>query len=114
MPNRSRPPAPSGNATGPNPDVIFAALADPVRRRLLQILTDGKPRPASQLAPSVGRRLDATLKHLGALRDAGFLLASPDPADARRQLYALGPAVSVNRTEQGMEMDFGCCVVQLT
>jgi DNA-binding transcriptional ArsR family regulator len=91
----------------------FAALADPVRRRMLETLADGKPRTASQLAISALRTLDATLKQLVWLREAGFLVISIDPTDSRRQLYALAAAILVARTERGLEMDFGCCVVRL-
>jgi predicted transcriptional regulator len=84
-----------------------------VRRRILQLLADGKPRAASQIAPSVSRRTDATLKPLVALRHAGLLELSIDPVDSRRQLYALSLKVPVTRTEKGTELDFGCCVARV-
>jgi len=47
-----------------------------------------------------------------ALRDAGFIVANPDPVDGRRQLYSLAPTARVAQTPEGWTMDFGCCVVQ--
>ncbi|MBE7497045.1 MAG: helix-turn-helix transcriptional regulator [Verrucomicrobiaceae bacterium] len=45
-------------------DTVYAALGDPTRRRLLQILADGQGRTATVPAGNVGKRLDATLKRL--------------------------------------------------
>ncbi|MBI5772701.1 MAG: hypothetical protein HZA89_03035, partial [Verrucomicrobia bacterium] len=73
----------------------------------------GEPRPASVLKAGVGRRLDATLKHLIALRAAGLVVTRPDPADGRRMLYSLSPTVPVVKTDKGAVIDFGCCVVRL-
>ena len=110
-----KPPSPgSAGSSDPDQNLIYAALGDPVRRRLLQILSDGTPRTVKQLAPSVARTPDCTLKHLTALRDATLVLTQPNPADSRRQLYLLPPTVKVTKTENGMrEMDFGCCVMRV-
>ena len=94
-------------------DTVFAMLADPRRRRLLETLASGVARPASKLAASAGRGLDATLKHLTALRDSGLIIAQPDPQDGRRQLYSLSPNLTVRPVEGGHEIDFGCCVLRL-
>jgi DNA-binding transcriptional ArsR family regulator len=94
-------------------DAVFAMLADPVRRRLIETLAAGIPTRASSLAAGVGRRLDAALKHLTALRDAGLVVTQDDPRDRRRQLYSLSPNVTVGPTEGGQEIDFGCCVLRL-
>ena len=113
MPKRSRPPTAPANATGPNPDFIFGALGDPVRRRILQALAGGTPRTASQLASIVARRISATLKHLVVLRDAGLITINPNPADGHRNEYLLSAGIPVTRTEKGLEMDFDCCVVRV-
>ncbi|MEO6785157.1 MAG: winged helix-turn-helix domain-containing protein [Chthoniobacteraceae bacterium] len=113
MPNRSRPPTPPANATGPNPDTIFATLGDPVRRRILMSLTDGAPRTAKQLSIAVARRISATIKHLAVLREAGLIVSQPDPKDGHHQHYVLSVGIPVTRTERGLEMDFDCCVVRL-
>lgn len=90
-------------------DLIFSALADPVRRKLLFALARGGPQPASKLKAVAGRRLDATLKQLVTLRAAGLLVTTPDPQDGRRMLYALAPSVPVAKTEAGVVIDFGFC-----
>jgi DNA-binding transcriptional ArsR family regulator len=94
-------------------DTVFAMLADPRRRRLLATLAGGIARPASKLAGPAGRGLDATLKHLTALRDSGLLIAQPDPRDGRRQLYSLSPNLTLRPIENGQEIDFGCCVLRV-
>ena len=97
-----------------SPDQIFPVLADPVRRQILFVLAHGKPCPASVLKGGVRRRLDATLKHLVAMRAAGLLLVAPDPTDGRRMLYALAPAVPVVKSPEGaVAIDFGFCLLRL-
>jgi hypothetical protein len=44
---------------------------------------------------------------------SGLVIADRDPANGRRLVYALAPAVKTETTEQGRTMDFGCCVVRL-
>jgi len=92
------------------PDAIFTALADPARRKVLTALSNGAALAATSLQGSTGLRLDATLKHLKALRDAGFLAIAPDQQDKRRMLYSLAPSLSVVRTDTGTAIDFGCCI----
>lgn len=93
-------------------DTVYAALGDPTRRRLLQILADGQGRTATTLAGNVGKRLDATLKHLVALRGAGLVITAENPQDGRRLLYHLSPSIPVKKTDTGWEMDFGYCLVR--
>jgi hypothetical protein len=88
-------------------------LADPARRRALLAVARGGPQAATSVMGSAGRRLDATLKHLVALRDAGMLTTKPDPADGRRTLYGLSANMKVTKSADGAVLDFGCCVVPL-
>ena len=67
--------------------------------------------PATALKGHAGLRLDATLKHLTALRDARVLVTTPDRQDKRRMLYSLAPSVPVVRTETGTAIHFGYCVL---
>ena len=114
MPKRSRPPAHTTDPAASRRDVIFAVLGDPLRRRLLELLADGKPRHANACARHLSKRLSATLKHLASLREAGLVDSNPDPADSRRQLYTLNPQVQVRPNSVAeVEMDFGCCVLRL-
>lgn len=113
MANRSRSPADANDSAGQSRDLIFALLADPVRRRLLELLSDGHPHTATSCARHVQRRLDAALKHLIALREARVITTRPDPEDSRRQLYTLAEHIPVRKSESGqVEMDFGCCLLR--
>jgi len=103
-------PQPAG---GFAPNVIFPVLNNEKRRRILVALSGGEGRASSQLAPVIGLSQDATLKHLIELRAAGLVNMALDPSDERRQLYTLSPAILVNRTDKGLELDFGCCVVRV-
>ncbi len=114
MPKRSRSPDDGTDPVQRQRDVVFALLADPVRRRILELVADGKPHTASGAASHVRRRLDAALKHLIALREAGVVTTQPDPVDSRRQLYTLASHIPVRRPESGrVEVDFDCCLVRL-
>ena len=94
-------------------DKVFAALGDPTRRRLLVAMADRVPRRATVLKGAAGKKFDATLKHLVALREAGFIIAQVDPTDNRRQLYTLSPDIKITDTPEGRTMDFGYCVVRV-
>jgi predicted transcriptional regulator len=84
MPKRSRPPAQSTDPAARRRDVIFAVLGDPLRRRLLELMADGMPRHANGCARHLSKRISATIKHLGNLREAELVDTSPDPDDSRR------------------------------
>ena len=66
----------------------FAVLAEPHRRRLLELLRDGE-RPVGELVDGLGLSQPAVSKHLRVLRDAGLVEVRPD---AQRRLYRLRPA----------------------
>ncbi len=76
-------------------------------------MADQKPHSGKALAAVSGKKFDATLKHLFALRDAGFITATIDPADKRRQLYTLSPNIKIADAPDGRTMDFGYCVVRV-
>ncbi|WP_412737365.1 ArsR/SmtB family transcription factor [Krasilnikovia sp. MM14-A1259] len=59
----------------PDPDV-FAALANPVRRQLLDALREG-PRPAGELAGRFALSRPAVSEHLAVLRHAGLVREEP-------------------------------------
>ena len=60
-------------------DEVFAALADPTRRAVLQRLLDDGPTTATALSPSFAVSRQAVVKHLGVLADAGLVTAEPGP-----------------------------------
>ena len=69
-------------------DRTLAALADPVRRRAVELLGE-RPRSAGELAGELGLAPPAMSRHLRALK-AGGLVEDAHPAfDARVRIYSL-------------------------
>lgn len=65
----------------------FVALADPTRRRIVDLLARG-PQPAGELAKRFTLTQPAVSQHLRALRDAGLVHVR---RDAQRRIYSLDP-----------------------
>jgi DNA-binding transcriptional ArsR family regulator len=63
------------------------ALAEPNRRRILDLLREGE-RPVGELVDALAVSQPAVSKHLGVLRTAGLVDVR---ADAQRRLYRLRP-----------------------
>lgn len=66
-------------------DDTFAALANPVRRRLLEILADA-PQSAGALSDHFDLSRPSVAEHLKVLRDAGLVT---DRAAGRQRIYHL-------------------------
>ncbi len=71
-------------------DRTLAALADPHRRAVIDVLRQG-PRAAGDLAREVGLPAPAMSRHLRALREGGLVEDSHPDFDARVRVYALRP-----------------------
>ena len=69
-------------------DALFAALADPHRRQVVDLLSRG-PKPAGELARAVGLAPPAMSRHLKTLRRSGLVEESHPDFDARVRVYAL-------------------------
>jgi DNA-binding transcriptional ArsR family regulator len=69
-------------------DGTLAALADPTRRRIVELLLRS-PRRAGQLAEGTGATAPATSRHLRALLEGGLVEVGLDPTDARARVYRL-------------------------
>jgi DNA-binding transcriptional ArsR family regulator len=65
----------------------FEALAEPNRRRILDVLRDGE-RPAGDLVEALAISQPGVSKHLKLLREAGLVSVR---ADGQRRLYRLEP-----------------------
>ena len=65
----------------------FAALADPTRRCILEMLRAG-PRPAGEIAAQFATSPPAISQHLKALRHARLIQVR---AEAQRRIYAVDP-----------------------
>ena len=68
-------------------DPVFAALANPVRRRLLELLADG-PRTAGALAAEFELSRPAISEHLGILRRAALVREQPRGRERHYHLEA--------------------------
>jgi DNA-binding transcriptional ArsR family regulator len=67
--------------------LAFDVLAQPSRRRILDLLRDGE-RPVGELVDALAASQPAVSKHLRILRDAGFVDVR---VDAQRRVYRLRP-----------------------
>lgn len=72
----------------PRVDDTLAALADPTRRRMVEMLREG-PRRAGELAAAFDTSAAAVSRHLRVLRTRGLIEAEPAPRDARLRVYRL-------------------------
>lgn len=68
---------------GGNEDTVFASLADPMRRAVLQAVADDGPLSATELAARLPVSRQAIAKHLDVLRTAGLVRSSRDGRDVR-------------------------------
>ena len=71
-------------------DRTLAALADPHRRQVVDLLSR-RPRPAGELAREIGVTAPAMSRHLKALKASGLVEESHPEFDARVRIYALRP-----------------------
>ena len=69
-------------------DATLAALADPVRRRVVDLLRR-QPRRASELAAAVEMSAPALSRHLRVLRERGLIEDRRDRTDARARVLRL-------------------------
>ena len=82
-PDGRHPPGASDRGADPDVDAVFAALADPTRRRLLDQLSSDGPLTATELATSYPVSRQAVVKHLTALAAAGLLDAERHGREVR-------------------------------
>ena len=69
---------------------VFAALADPTRREVVQLL-GGRPHRAGELADATGTSPSAMSRHLRILLTAGIVEDERVPEDARVRMFRLRP-----------------------
>ena len=67
------------------PDAAFRALADPTRRRILDLLRDG-PMASGDIAARFPSTWSTVSRHLGVLREAGLVLMERDGTTLRYDL----------------------------
>ena len=71
-------------------DATLAALADPTRRRVVELLREG-PRRAGDLASASRLSAPAMSRHLRVLRDCRLVEEERAEHDARLRMYRLRP-----------------------
>jgi len=71
-------------------DRTLAALADPRRRQVIELLRE-QPRRAGELAEAVGLNPPALTRHLRALKASGLVEEAHPEFDARVRIYRLRP-----------------------
>jgi DNA-binding transcriptional ArsR family regulator len=71
-------------------DMTIAALADPTRRQVIELLRDG-PHRAGELAAKTQMSAPAMSRHLKVLRASGLVEADLSETDARLRIYRLCP-----------------------
>src|SRR3954470_15233860 len=69
---------------------VFAALADPTRRRVVQLLGT-RPHRAGELAEATGMSPPALSRHLRILLTSGIVHDERVPDDARVRVFRLQP-----------------------
>lgn len=69
-------------------DATLAALADPYRRRAVELLGQ-RPRRAGELADALGLPAPAMSRHLRALKQSGLVEETHPEFDARVRIYTL-------------------------
>jgi DNA-binding transcriptional ArsR family regulator len=69
-------------------DATLAALADPYRRRAVELLGQ-RPRRAGELAETLGLPAPAMSRHLRALKQSGRVEEAHPEFDARVRIYTL-------------------------
>jgi DNA-binding transcriptional ArsR family regulator len=70
-------------------DALFAALADPTRRNVVQCLADA-PATATEIAAHIPVSRQAVVKHLSTLERAGLVDATRDGRNVRYRLTPSG------------------------
>ena len=74
---------------------VFQTLADPARRRIVELLADDE-HAVNDLVPLVGIHQSGVSRHLRILHEAGFVAVRPEGA---RRLYSLRPERFVELSE---------------
>jgi DNA-binding transcriptional ArsR family regulator len=66
-------------------NTLFRALADPTRRKILDLLRE-KPRTSGEIAAAFPATWPTISRHLAVLREAGFIIAAREGQHIRYEL----------------------------
>jgi len=70
-------------------NVVFAAVSNPTRRRILELLRGGERQAGELVSAFPSLPQPAVSRHLRVLREAGLVAVSPQ---AQRRIYSLKPS----------------------
>ena len=73
-----------------NVNNVLTALADPTRRQIVEILSDGQARSVSEITGHFGMSRQAVTKHLTILNDAGIVASERLGRDRGNRLQPRG------------------------
>ncbi len=71
-------------------DTLLTALADPTRRQIVEILSDGRDRSLSELTGHFGISRQGVAKHLSILNEAGIVVSQRRGRDRSNRLRPRG------------------------
>ena len=91
-----------------NAPVVFRAMADTTRLRILDVLLGGE-QCVTQLCQALQIPQPFCSRHLGVLRHAHLVVTH---RDAQRIVYSLHPAVRAELRNRERVLDLGCCEVR--
>ena len=101
---------------------VTSVLRLQARRKLLLALAADGPQTGADLmhkgrsrswCPGPRQAIDATIKNLELLMDAGLVLRDEDANDRRKNIYRLSPEVKVARDADETIFDFDFIIVEL-
>jgi DNA-binding transcriptional ArsR family regulator len=84
--------------SAPDLDRTLSALADPHRRRVVDLLRE-RPRRAGELAQATHLSFPAMSRHLKLMRASGLVVEERDGFDSRVRIYRLRPEPMDNLKE---------------
>lgn len=90
--------------TPPAVHKVFAALADPTRHAVVELLRQ-KPQRAGELADALGMSAPALSRHLRVLRRNGLIVDDAIDEDARVRLYRLEPTAFISMRDWLTELE---------
>ena len=92
---------------------VLAALANPLRRRLLDLLRVDGPATASTLAKSTGQAVNNVSHHLRTMAAAGLIEEAPELAHDRRERWWRPTSPAVAWSPRDFEADAASAAIAL-
>ena len=92
---------------------VLQGVADPVRYKVLRLLSEGAIMSVKALAKTLDAHPDTMGKHVKVLRTRGIVVSvKPEKSDGRMQLVQIPEEFRVTDASGRPMLDFGVCVVR--